>query len=483
MINTRGSVSPHSKLVLPLLLVLACYADIPGNGPDNDLSNLDAGDGGQPGLFGGGTTGGGIAGDGGGIGPSDAALDARSDASAPGCEGSALGTTETRTRFAQLQVTAQDSCKQELQSRTCSASGWSDWSGTYEAESCTKATFRSCGATAHGASEKRQRYANELADNFALCGAEQQTRVCNDGTFGAWSGSAKFERCAINFLGTCNPISLDEGGCVAGTVCPLRLPPICVGTVGHACAANAECQSNVCAAGVCVSGKVPIGGSCDEAADCTTCTVAGAAAAAVCTAAKVCACGAGASCSANNQCAGTCAAMKCVDANTACDNDDDCNQSTSKCVKVNGGSGSTCLLKDGQPCTKNAQCDHVCRPVDRNEAFVQSECAPRGGNDSHCDENFDCAMSLVCRPELDQTLPANVGTHCQAPGARDEMCDEMADCAQLPLSSSCTANQCTPLPQAAGAACTQAQQCQSGLCVVPMGGMGGPGMDAMGTCQ
>lgn len=483
MINTRGSVSPRSSLLLPLCLLLACYADVSGSGPlGDDLSRIDPGDTGVLGPDAGvwGVPGG----DGGDITPSEAGVrDARvpNDAAAS-CDGTALGTAQTRTRFEQLQVTAQSSCKQETQSRTCTASGWSAWSGTFAAESCTKAPYRSCGAVAHGASDKRQRYAKELVDNFALCGAEQQTRVCNDGSFGDWSGSAKFERCSVNFLGSCNPISLDGVDCVAGTVCPLlRVPPICVGTAGHVCVLNTECQSGVCAAGVCVNNKVPIGGSCDEAADCTTCAVSGTAVAAVCTAAKLCACGAGASCTANPQCAGTCAGMKCVDANTTCDNDEDCNLNTSKCVKMNGG-GSSCLLKDGQPCTKNAQCDHVCRPNDESEIFTQSECAPRGGNDAHCDENFDCAANLVCRPQAGQSQPANVGTHCQAPAADDQLCDETADCAQGP-SSTCVGNVCKAPLLGPGSPCSMPQQCQSNVCVLPMP-MGGMGMmDMMGACQ
>jgi hypothetical protein len=432
--NTGCAVNVSSvTLATPLVLVLACYVEVPGNAASVDVSLADAG-------FGGTTSGLGDAGAGlEAGGPLD--RDGGASADAGSCDGVGLGTVQSRVRYAEAQVLAGDSCSSEMQQRSCTASGWSNWSGSFAADRCSPAAFRSCGAVAHGASEQRRRFAGDVVSNFALCFPETQTRVCNDGTLGAWSGSARFERCTVSLLGICNPIAA-ENTCVTGTVCPL-LRAMCVGTTGHACGANGECQSSVCVAGSCASGKVPSGGACDETSDCAACTNA---VAAVCSAAGVCTCGAGAGCSANNQCAGTCAAQLCVTVNTTCDNDEDCNRDTSKCVKASGQDNvGTCRLKDKQVCTSNAQCEHVCRPIDENDDFVRSECADPAKDSFHCDENADCEGTLVCRPWPDQAQPSDVGTHCQAPGAAYEQCDESLDCVQAPPST-CSDNQCVPTP-------------------------------------
>jgi hypothetical protein len=433
------------------VLVLACYADIPGNG-EVDLTTLpDTSVGATAGgMFDGGL--GLLPGTGGTLGGNpDASINPPAS-----CDGAALGTVQSRLRYAQAQVLAAETCSSEPQQRTCTGAGWSAWSGSFAAESCERAAFRSCGAVPHGASEQRQRYANELVSNFALCIAENQTRTCNDGAFGAWSGSAQSTRCSVTFLGTCNPLSSDA--CAAGAVCALRLPPVCVGTNGHTCSANSDCQSGVCIQGTCAPGPAAAGGACEEASDCAACS--NGAGAAVCSAAKLCACGVGASCSANNQCTGTCVAQKCVAPNTGCDNDDDCNPTTSKCVK-SGASSGACLLKDRQPCSANTQCEHTCRPTDESENYAQKECAPRAGLDTHCDDNTDCKEGLVCRPWEEQPAPLSLATHCQELGEPTELCDESVDCKGASSGSACVANVCR-LPT--GSDCSEGPECKSGMC-------------------
>jgi hypothetical protein len=249
-----------------------------------------------------------------------------------------------------------------------------------------------------------------------------------------------------------------------------------VGNNGHTCAANTDCQSGVCAAGVCVSGKVPTAGACDEASDCAAC----ASVPSVCSVAGLCACGAGASCTQNGQCAGTCVAQTCVAPDTTCDDADDCTQTQSKCSKPGPGGVGMCLLKDHQPCSLNSQCEHVCRPPDTNEDFTTRECAGLAELDSHCDENADCRAGLVCRPEPDQTQPSSVATHCQELAGSSQPCDDTADCKQTPAPASCVGNVCVPIV-ASGGACTMPAQCQSGTCILPVGAMGPMAM--MGMCQ
>jgi hypothetical protein len=111
------------------------------------------------------------------------------------------------------------------------------------------------------------------------------------------------------------------------------------------------------------------------------------------------------------------------------------------------------LLKDGQTCATNAQCEHVCRWLDSNESFTQKACATRGGYGDHCDENADCTTMptmLVCR-----TASGDVGPHCNTLAPALSPCDESADCDQT------TASTCTDLG--------------TGKICVPVGGSQGGG--------
>jgi hypothetical protein len=386
---------------------------------------------------------------------------------------------QTRKLYADAQVVPPAACRSETQTRTCRNTGWSGWSGTFKAESCTQAAVHSCGDIAHGATESRERYASATVNDFELCAPEEQTRECDDGTLGPWSGTATATACEVSFLGHCNVIS--DIKCVATTSCSFKLTGSqCLGATAHACAANAECASGVCVNGSCAAAKVPSTGACDETADCAPCA---GSIAAICTASNVCACGVGATCSNNNQCQGTCVASRCVAPNTTCDSEDDC-PATSKCVKSGSGSSNTgvCLLKDGQSCTANAQCQNVCRPSEANELFLanQKVCAPKGtgmsGMEAHCDENADCMGAYVCRPWAGQTVTG--GTHCQAVAAAGDFCDETIDCAQTPTTATCNtaSSTCVLTLIPSGSPCLLAAQCASGVCDIPMG-------SATGTCQ
>jgi hypothetical protein len=438
MSNTQPNVRLSYVWLLPAaaLSFCACYAEVPGSAPVDDSSNPLFPDGGSQGGLGGNPSGGGLAGalDTGLVDPVDAGT-GDSDANlVTGCDGVAIGVVQTRKLYAEAQVVPPATCKSETQMRTCRNTGWSAWSGTYKSETCMQAAVHSCGDVAHGATETRERYPSASVNDVALCVAEEQTRECDDGTFGPWSGSNTADTCEVSFLGRCSVLSDIE--CAATSTCTFKLTgSLCLGATAHTCSANAECVSGVCVNGSCTAAKVPSGGTCDEAADCAACS---GSIAASCNASNVCACGNGAVCSNNNQCQGSCVTNRCVTANTTCDTEDDCTSATSKCVKPSPGAAGTCLFKDGQTCTTNTQCEHVCRTPDNDETFVQRICQPRGTADAHCDENVDCTNAFVCRPFVGQSASLNgAGTHCQVLGQSLESCDETADCAQT-VQTTCT---------------------------------------------
>jgi hypothetical protein len=444
-------VSSSLARLLPAaaLGLVACYAELPGSAPIDDFSNGSFPEAGFPpnlggGLPGGDPIGGGMGGDldTGMSGPLDAGGDVGLVTS---CDGSPVGTLQMRTLYAEAQVVPPMTCKGEVQSRVCRNTGWSAWSGSYKAESCMEAAVRSCGDVAHGASETRERYAQAVVSEYTSCVPEEQIRDCDDGTFSAWSGSYTVEKCEVGFLGRCNVLS--DFGCVATTACTFKVAGSqCLGTTSHSCSANAECQSGVCVGGSCVAAKMPVTGACDEAADCAACSNS---IAAVCSATNQCVCGNGATCSNNSHCQGTCVASRCVAPNSTCDNDDDCTIASHKCVRPALSSSGTCLLRNGQTCSTNAQCEHVCRPLDGNEQFTQKACAARGTSGDHCDENADCVSSqslqLVCR-----TASGEAGPHCWSPLPALAACEETADCDQstptvcMPLAALGSAKYCIP---------------------------------------
>ena len=119
--------------------------------------------------------------------------EAGSDAGHPTCDGVSLGVIQQRIRYAESQVVEPATCRSETQSRTCTESGFSAWSGGFQAESCAVSTVRSCGATVSGGTESRQLYPVAKTDDYTKCAPETQTRTCTDGTWSDWSGSAQNE--------------------------------------------------------------------------------------------------------------------------------------------------------------------------------------------------------------------------------------------------------------------------------------------------
>lgn len=55
----------------------------------------------------------------------------------------------------------------------------------------------SCGELSSGESETRLRYLEEFVSELGQCASEAQTRICDNGNFSQWSGSYQFETCAV----------------------------------------------------------------------------------------------------------------------------------------------------------------------------------------------------------------------------------------------------------------------------------------------
>jgi hypothetical protein len=372
--------------------------------------------------------------------------DGGTDAEPPRCGSAALGAVEQRVRYAEAQVVAPAGCASETQERSCGAGGWSAWSGSYASETCEVATYRSCGAIAHGTQELRVRYVTNLATSSAGCLSQQQARTCDDGSFGAWSGSYQFATCAVDLLGTC---ALDsQVRCREGTVCSAaRGQPVkCLGTPGYECSDNEQCVAT-CIDGECAVKAGP-GAACEEAGDCSGCS----AGSAVDCLDGACRCSDGAQCSANEQCKETCVDATCAPANQLCDDDADCHDGR-ECLRKAGE--DACLLPDGSDCEQNADCARVCRA---------STCSAPGSVGGTCDENADCMAMLVCRAQF-----------CASRATLGGTCDENADCA-MGLGCGTTITGQEACLKIAGQACTLPTECLSGHCSSSGSGSGS-------TCQ
>jgi len=360
-------------LLAPLL---ACSVDVAGSAPGESVEFPDGG--GIDGSF---------FGDGGPTGV---------DAAPERCTGSAQ---QSRLRFEQLQVVAPATCISETQKRSCTGGVYTAWSGTFSAESCELDPYNACGNVVHRGEEVRTRYAAPVA---ASCSKEEQSRTCDDGVFSDWSGTFEAERCSVAFLGNCSLI----GGaydCETGTVCSLKgdlssLDTICLRALNQGCAANDACSTGTtCLAGTCALKSAP-GGACEEQSDCNgNVLLCGSLGSSISCAQNLCRCSDASTCSDNAQCLGTCVSRKCVPANTTCDNSDDCRDAYQ--CKTPTGKTKGCYLPDGEACTANASCEHVCRGA---------LCAPAGVADDACDENADCKGTLTCR-----------AGHCGSPGPID----------------------------------------------------------------
>ncbi len=155
--------------------------------------------------------------------------------------------------------------------------------------------------------------------------------------------------------------------------------------------------------------------------------------------AKVClgqgnACTQNATCGADSCTGGACtclggACQPKSDTGGSCDSSDDAD-----CTLYHNCISNICLLEDGQTCSNNGECVHVC---------ISAECAPLSGDAGLCDiadGDADCLSGYAC---TDGVCKRNDGEPCQSdgqcvhtcaidtcalPGQTGDPCDSPADC-------------------------------------------------------
>lgn len=141
----------------------------------------------------------------------------------------------TRVRYREASVPS-GSCSQETQYSFCQNGRYSSFTGSFTHESCSVQTAtsqgRSCGNLAHGQTESRIRYQASSVAFGQQCVFETQTRQCNDGLLGNFSGTYTATTCFVMSAQTCNgaangqtitrvrynvPVARQASGCVAET--------------------------------------------------------------------------------------------------------------------------------------------------------------------------------------------------------------------------------------------------------------------------
>jgi hypothetical protein len=147
---------------------------------------------------------------------------------------------QTRVRFADAHVPHGSTCRPEVQTRSCVDGSWGPWSGSHVKPSCVVDEPRACDGAAHGHTESRVRYASREVPFGSECMGELQTRSCDDGSFGTWSGTFTEETCSAQAEPGCDG---SPGGGQATRVRYLAA----VEPFGAAC--RAEIQTRTCHAG------------------------------------------------------------------------------------------------------------------------------------------------------------------------------------------------------------------------------------------
>ena len=119
------------------------------------------------------------------------------------CDGMPHGTTQTRTRYEAMSVAASATCSKQDQTRACEDGTWSAWSGTFTFETCNVQGTLNCGTSPDGATEKRTAYEAKEVGFDKKCSPEEQTRTCKMGTWSAWSGAFKETSCTVKDAKSC----------------------------------------------------------------------------------------------------------------------------------------------------------------------------------------------------------------------------------------------------------------------------------------
>jgi hypothetical protein len=117
------------------------------------------------------------------------------------------GGNQSRIRYQSLSVPFGNACKNEEQSRTCNDGTFGNWSGTFASSDCQVALPASCGALSHNQSELRVRFEAATVPFGNSCNVEEQKRTCDNGTLGSWSGSFSNASCQVLAPSKCGDIA------------------------------------------------------------------------------------------------------------------------------------------------------------------------------------------------------------------------------------------------------------------------------------
>ena len=119
------------------------------------------------------------------------------------CDGTPSGGMQSRTRYVNLVANPGQECTSEIQTRTCGDGAWSDWTGSYTELTCEVRDAASCGNVPHGGRRSQVRYA-ELEVGFTdECVSETQEQTCNDGQWTAWTGTFAHATCRVRDARSC----------------------------------------------------------------------------------------------------------------------------------------------------------------------------------------------------------------------------------------------------------------------------------------
>jgi len=114
--------------------------------------------------------------------------------------------TESRVAYSSSSVAYGQVCVQQNQTRTCNNGSWSNWSGTYQALSCSVQAAASCGSTPHNGIESRVAYSTSSVAYGQSCAQQNQTRTCNNGSWSSWSGSYQYLSCSVQGAASCGSV-------------------------------------------------------------------------------------------------------------------------------------------------------------------------------------------------------------------------------------------------------------------------------------
>ncbi len=80
------------------------------------------------------------------------------------------------------------------------------------------APMAECDGTPHGGTESRTRFETDVVPFGTACNSESQTRTCNAGVWGDWTGTFTFESCSADIYATCANSIADVRAAAEGVV-------------------------------------------------------------------------------------------------------------------------------------------------------------------------------------------------------------------------------------------------------------------------